>query len=150
MYLDNELGMGNPVMVGVDYKEGTTGNYDKITDHWVVITARRHDEKGVYYTYMEVGQRSNPNQTTGDKLGTSTDKNRFYFDPTGNYLVGIDKTVSSRGEIPIVTIIRGETMDKCCGRTPYVKNEKMDSANRLDKENADGIFIVIHLNKLSY
>jgi hypothetical protein len=32
-YLDEELGTGNPVMVGVDYKSGHTGNYDKITDH---------------------------------------------------------------------------------------------------------------------
>jgi hypothetical protein len=144
MYLDNELGMGNPVMVGVDYKEGTTGNYDKITDHWVVITARRHDEKGVYYTYMEVADRENSN------IGTSTDKNRFYFDPIGNYLIGIDKTVSSKGEMPIVTIIRGVTMDNCCKRTPYVKNEKMDGANRLDKENADGTFVVIYPNKSDY
>jgi hypothetical protein len=80
--LDEALGQGMPVMVGVDWKAGG-GNYDKITDHWVVITARRHDVKGAYYTYMEVAHRQTDKKDENFVQGTSTDRNRFYFDPVG-------------------------------------------------------------------
>jgi hypothetical protein len=115
-YLDEELGKGNPVMVGVDYKSGHPGNYDNITDHWVVITARRTDERGVYYTYMEVAQRETAGHKENVSLGTSTDKNRFYFDEDSNYLVAIGSTVRSGAISPIVTIIRGISNDNCCKR----------------------------------
>jgi hypothetical protein len=156
IYLDNELGNGNPVMVGVDYKSGNPGNYDNITDHWVVITARRHDERGVYYTYLEVANR--PSKTTKEDFnrGTSTNRNRFYLDINGAYLIGIESTVNKNKDKPIVTIIRGET-DKankdCCGRTQYIndksKGEK-PNANRIDKKNANGTFFVIRNDKLDY
>jgi hypothetical protein len=145
-YLDEELGKGNPVMVGVDYKSGHPGNYDNITDHWVVITARRTDEQGVYYTYMEVAHRDSKDIS----LGTNTDKNRFYFDETGNYLVAIGPTVSSWGSVPIVTVIRGISNDNCCKRSSYIKSTKVDKDNRINKENADGTFIVIRKNKSNY
>jgi hypothetical protein len=148
-YLDDELGKGNPVMVGVDYKSGS-GNYDKITDHWVVITARRQDAGGVYYTYMEVAQLNTDNEEVGFNQGTNTNRNRFYFDETNNYLIGIEPTVNSKGKKPIITIIRGISNDNCCKRTPYVNNQKIDKANRIDKKNADGTFIVIRENKINY
>jgi hypothetical protein len=148
MHLDDELGMGHPVMVGVDYKSGHPGNYDKITDHWVVITARRQDADGIYYTYMEVGQRDKGE--VGFDLGTSTDRNRFYFDETGNYLVAIETTVNANQFIPVVTVIRGKSNDSCCKRSSYVTDKKADKANRIDKKNADGTFIVIRQNKSDY
>jgi hypothetical protein len=148
-YLDEELGKGNPVMVGVDYKSGHPGNYDKITDHWVVITARRSDEWGVYYTYMEVAQRETSGHEENPELGTSTDINRFYFDESGSYLVAIGSTVSQKGIAPIVTVIRGITNDNCCKRSSYTGKTKINNANRIDKENADGTFVVIRKNKSS-
>jgi hypothetical protein len=149
LYLDDyATGMREPVMVGVDYKSGHPGNYDKITDHWVVITARRQDTNGVYYTYMEVGQRDN--KVSGFDLGTSTDRNRFYFDETGNYLVAIEATVGPKQFIPVVTVIRGKSNDGCCKRSSYVIDKKADNANRIDKKNADGTFIVIRQNKSDY
>jgi hypothetical protein len=150
-YLDEELGKGNPVMVGVDYKSGHPGNYDKITDHWVVITARRQDEKGVYYTYMEVAQRESDEYPENPASGTSTERNRFYFGQNGDYLVAINSTVNrSKPMLPVVTVIRGTSNDDCCRRTPYVKNSKMNNANRISKENADGTFIVIRSKKTKY
>jgi hypothetical protein len=148
-YLDEELGKGNPVMVGVDYQSGHPGNYDNITDHWVVITARRQDAKGVYYTYMEVAQRETKHDEN-EGLGTSTDKNRFYFDEKGNYLVAINPTVRQNREKPIVTVIRGISNDNCCKRSTYVKNEKTNKANRINKDNADGTFIVIRSKQVNY
>jgi hypothetical protein len=154
--LDEALGQGMPVMVGVDWKAGG-GNYDKITDHWVVITARRHDAKGIYYTYMEVAHRQTEkkDKKTGEwveieedfERGTSTDMNRLYFDPAG-YLVGIKPTVNSNGDLPIVTIIRLATSDSCCNRTNYLKtNEELvpENANRSSKEKAKGNIINVRL-----
>jgi hypothetical protein len=150
-HLDEELGKGNPVMVGVDYKSKHPGNYEEITDHWVVITARRQDADGVYYTYMEVAQRETKTHKENSESGTSTTTNRFYFDKKGDYLVAINPTVnSSSTTTPIVTIIRGISNDDCCKRTTYVKNEKMDKANRINKSNGDGTFIIIRTDKLKY
>jgi hypothetical protein len=148
-HLDEELGKGNPVMVGVDYKSGHTGNYDKITDHWVVITARRQDANGVYYTYMEVAQRETTSHKENPALGTSTEKNRFYFDENGNYLVAIGSTARSGSIPPIVTIIRGISNDNCCKRSSYTGKTKVDKANRINKEDSDGTFVVIRIDKSS-
>jgi len=37
--IDNELEHGNPIIVGVDYQDGSP-NYDKMTDHFIVISSK--------------------------------------------------------------------------------------------------------------
>jgi len=72
-YLNSALEAGVPVMVGVDYRAGAPeGNYDKTTDHFLVITGCGSDSKGTYYTYYD-NAVSDPNK------GTDETKNRFYY-----------------------------------------------------------------------
>ena len=56
-YLDKQLEMGKPILVGVDhtYKYKGGFNNDLSTDHFVVIIGRGNDEKGEYYLFYEVG-----------------------------------------------------------------------------------------------
>jgi hypothetical protein len=111
--LDNLLDGGKPVMVGVDYKSGSS-NFDGITDHWVIITGRNNDDNGTYYTYFEVAQ--------SDEKGTSTDQNRFYLNANG-YLEGLNPTVNSAWYKPIVTVIRVEPNNCACDRNNYDNKE---------------------------
>ena len=151
-HLDEQLGQGIPVMVGIDWRNGNI-NYDKITDHWVVITARRQDAQGVYYTYLETAQRENGDESPSIledkyKRGTSTDENRFYFDETGTYLIGAKPTTNlNRGDKPIVTIIRGTTSDSRCRGSMYTREDSMENANRAKKEKSSGELIKIHSKK---
>jgi hypothetical protein len=92
---------------------------------------------------MEVAQRETTSHKENPILGTNTEKNRFYFDKDGNYLVAIGSTVNQTKLAPIVTVIRGISNDNCCKRSSYIKTTKADKANRIDKENADGTFVVI-------
>jgi hypothetical protein len=94
---------------------------------------------------MEVAQRESDDII----LGTSTDINRFYFDENGDYLVAKGSTVRSGSIPPIVTVIRGISTDICCKRSSYTGKTKIDKANRIDKENADGTFVVIRKSKSS-
>jgi hypothetical protein len=113
--LNNLLENGNPVIVGVNYLD-VGGNFDGVTNHWVVINGRGTDSKGVYYTYYEVAQSSD--------LGTSTERNRFYFTSDG-YLEALNPTVNSKKYNPIVTVIRYEPNDCACDRNNFeVKIQK--------------------------
>jgi hypothetical protein len=105
--INAELEAGRPVIVGVDYHSGK-GDFDNLTDHWVVIAGRNHDEKGQYYTYFEVAK---------DKVteGTSTEDNRFYF-ASQRYLESKKKTISSTKKDIIVTAVRINPSDCCCSR----------------------------------
>ena len=48
------LEMGIPIVVGIDYDvRRNGGNYDKTTDHFVVITGRGHDEYGNFFLYHD-------------------------------------------------------------------------------------------------
>ena len=76
--LDASLENGVPVIVGLDWKKPSKlYNFDKVTDHWVIIVGRDSDDEGVYYTYFEVAQEAMDKQ--GNKLGTSEERNRFYL-----------------------------------------------------------------------
>ncbi|MFT3738450.1 MAG: hypothetical protein QM786_06805 [Breznakibacter sp.] len=110
--LDDLLEKGIPVIVGINYLD-VGGNFDSVTNHWVIINGRGSDPKGVYYTYYEVAQTK--------ELGISTDRNRFHF-TSGGYLEGINPTVNSKKYKPIVTVIRCEPNDCACDRNNF-KNE---------------------------
>jgi len=74
-YLNSELEIGHPILVGVDHTLGKPGNADKSTDHFVVIVGQNCDEKGMYYIFYEVG--------TG-----MSDENRLYLDRSDYSLRG--------------------------------------------------------------
>lgn len=42
-----------PIIAGLDYQDGDTGNSDKTTDHWVVIVGMGKDLMGHYLLYFE-------------------------------------------------------------------------------------------------
>ena len=71
-YLDKQLEMGKPILVGVDhtYKYKGGFNNDLSTDHFVVIIGRGNDEKGEYYLFYEVG--------TSYKSKGASDNNKLY------------------------------------------------------------------------
>ncbi|MBN9684442.1 MULTISPECIES: LysM peptidoglycan-binding domain-containing protein [unclassified Corallococcus] len=73
-YIDQQLGAGKPVVVGVSHKDSNY-NVDHLTDHFVTITGRGVDEKGrTYYTFHDPG-------TSHESKGKDTNpNNRFYVD----------------------------------------------------------------------
>ena len=61
-YLDQELEKGNPILVGVRHSffiEGVDShgewNYDKSTDHFIVIIGRGNDKGQRFFRFYEVG-----------------------------------------------------------------------------------------------
>lgn len=53
--IDRHLAQGHPVVVGVDYKDGSEGGANG-TDHWVCITSRHLDQRGrPYYLANDPG-----------------------------------------------------------------------------------------------
>ena len=62
--IDKHLERGVPITVGVDHSLDHTGNYDKTTEHWILIVGRKADEKGIYYRYFDP-------QTEFEKIGIS-------------------------------------------------------------------------------
>jgi len=76
-HLDNKI----PIIVGTDHSLGHTGNYDKTTDHWILIVGRKTDNKGVYFLFFDP-------QTGYKSIGTSAE-NRLTiqsdFTLKGNY-----------------------------------------------------------------
>lgn len=59
-FLDDE----KPIIIGIEHKLGHTGNYDKTTDHWLVIVGRKTDDKGVHFLFFDP-------QTGHKDIGTS-------------------------------------------------------------------------------
>lgn len=93
-YLDQELEKGNPILVGVrhsyfEYIESKKHeyihshdewNYDKSTDHFIVIIGRGYDEGKRFFRFYEVGTGNKANGTHNDnKLFINED-----FSLTGN------------------------------------------------------------------
>jgi len=72
-YLDKQLEMEKPILVGVDhtYKYKGGFNNDLSTDHFVVIIGRGIDDKGEYYLFYEVG--------TSYKAKGTSDNNKLYL-----------------------------------------------------------------------
>jgi len=71
-YLDEQLELGKPIIVGVDhtYKYKGGFNNDKSTDHFVIIIGRGSDETGDFYRFYEVG--------TSYKNKGMSDENKLY------------------------------------------------------------------------
>ena len=80
-YINQILEAGNPVMVGVDNKDGfEESNGDKSTDHWIVIVGRGNDNKGNYFLFYD-------NATPHGESGAS-DNNRLYYDADSGEIKG--------------------------------------------------------------
>ena len=107
--IDQHLEAGMPIIVGVDYKSGSA-NFDKITDHWIVIIARGVDENGVFYRYFEVGQEKDDGILVTNKI---------YLKENG--LLKGNCTCNHKYSDYWVTMVRPCTNDycKCCGRAIF-------------------------------
>ncbi|MBI2374793.1 MAG: hypothetical protein HYV07_12425 [Deltaproteobacteria bacterium] len=71
-YIDAALDAGLPVVVGVSYADGRY-NFDRMTDHFVTVHERGHDEEGrIFYGFKDPG--------AGGRAG------RFYVDRSGGNL----------------------------------------------------------------
>src|SRR5690554_3642517 len=65
-YLNEQLELGHPVIVGLDDGRTATYNKDNSTEHFVVITGRLSDELGrIYFRFFEVGTHSDNKQRYG-------------------------------------------------------------------------------------
>lgn len=108
-YLDQELEKGNPIIVGVrhtffKYKKGSTEkkhkkneqNYDKSTDHFVIVVGRGYEDGKRYFLFYEVG-------TIHSDKGQH-DKNRLYVN-SDNKITGIPQ--HNLGNTYTITQIRG-------------------------------------------
>lgn len=82
-YINSQLEIGNPIVVGVDKEKYTTYNKDNSTDHYFVITGRLTDHKGeLYYRYFEVGTHAVNKEVKG-----VSQENKLYLNEC-NRLVG--------------------------------------------------------------
>jgi len=110
--IDQHLESGMPIIVGINYQDGAS-NFDGVTDHWIVITARGKDEQGIYYNFFEVAQYKD--------LGVSKN-NKLYLLPSG--ILKGKCTCNKNYEYQWVTMVRplGEFNFKCCGREIYMND----------------------------
>ena len=98
-YLDSQLEKGRPVIVGLDDgRRITTYNKDNSTEHFVVITGRLTDEKGLYYRFFEVGTKVKNKMTWGVSLDNKLRKNEF------DWLVGLKRNVLPNREYTVTEI----------------------------------------------
>jgi hypothetical protein len=95
--IDKHLERGVPITVGVDHSLDHTGNYDKTTDHWILIVGRKADEKGIYYRYFDP-------QTEFEKIGTNLD-NKLYLQEDST-LKGTYRKGSKYEKKYTVTVVR--------------------------------------------
>jgi len=76
--LDAYMARQIPVMIGVDYKPGTTYNHDHTTEHFIVLVGSGIENGRKYYRFFDVG-------TIHRSKGTDP-RNRLYYDAqTGSY-----------------------------------------------------------------
>nr|DAR47811.1 MAG TPA: butirosin biosynthesis protein [Bacteriophage sp.] len=87
-YINSELEKGHPIVVGVD-KEGEKKdlNYDHTTEHFIVITGRKTDEKGIYYRFFDVGTHSENKNLKG-----INPNNRLYLQEDYNLIGNIPQS----------------------------------------------------------
>lgn len=52
--INDTLAAGKPIIVGVNIKKGSP-NFDKTTDHFVVLVESGSDSKGIYYRFFDPG-----------------------------------------------------------------------------------------------
>ncbi|MFK8269121.1 hypothetical protein [Capnocytophaga cynodegmi] len=79
-YINSELEKGHPILIGVDREsENKDYNKDLTTEHFIVITGRKNDDKGIYYHFFEVGTNEKNKELKGvnpnNKLYLQTDYN---------------------------------------------------------------------------
>ena len=124
--IDENLENGKPVIVGVDYKDGSS-NFDKVTDHWIVITSRGKDDIGIYYSYFEVARAIND--------GGASNDNKLYLQQSG-ILEGKCTCKKNVERHYLVTMVRpvDDFSFKCCGREIYQYNDFSQEAKEYCKE----------------
>ena len=146
--LDVSLENGVPVIVGLDWKKPSVlYNFDKVTDHWVIIVGRDSDDEGVYYTYFEVAQSNKDKYEDGEKKGTSAVYNRFYKTSEG-YLQAKNKTQNKDAlRLGIVTTIEINVTNCCCsrnyfeyGKTRNCDCEEKEFHNRRNNNGETGVY----------
>ena len=98
-YLNEQLELGKPVIVGLDDERNETYNKDNTTEHFVVITGRLTDGEGdLYFRFFEVGTRSHKKDT----LGVGPD-NRLYLN-NNNWITGVKHTSNPKRNYTVVQI----------------------------------------------
>ena len=95
--INNHLDNNKPIVVGVDWKSGHTGNYDKTTDHWIVIVSRLSEKGKNYYCFYDP-------QTSNSVVGTS-DSNRLYIQ-ADKTLKGVYRKGTTYERTYTVTMVR--------------------------------------------
>ena len=87
-YIDQQLNIENPIMVGLDYKPNGPNKipFNSPVDHFVVIVGRNFDpvKDQIFYYYYEVGTRDK-------EIGTSDDRRLYLqsdFSLTGKKVFG--------------------------------------------------------------
>lgn len=74
-YLDQQLALGRPVVVGITHQTERKYNADLITDHFVVVTGRDMDAQGrTFYTFHD------PATSRSDRGSDINPNNRFRVD----------------------------------------------------------------------
>lgn len=93
--LNESLNEKMPVLVGLNYHQGGSGNYDNTTDHFVVILGRGYDEtiQQYYYIYAETG--------LGEQYVTSalSDGNRLFYNQEKGAFQGKSKLTGKTYDI---------------------------------------------------
>ncbi len=95
--IDAHLDNSKPIIVGVDWKSGHTGNYDETTDHWIVIVGRKIENGIKCYLYFDP-------QTSNLDIGSS-DNNKLCLQEDGR-LTGRYREGTSYDRTYTVTIVR--------------------------------------------
>ncbi|GEM_PF-722703 len=100
-YLKYALSKGIPVIVGIDNHEGSPGNPDQTTDHFIVIVGMGSDVKGKYLQFYD--------NASGDSSFGSSPLNLLYYNVLNGIISGSSQTSyaqSSQLHEYIVTHIR--------------------------------------------
>ncbi len=100
-YIDKQLEKGCPIVVGLDDDSRMeTYNSDNSTEHFVIITGRLTDEKGLYYRFFEVGTHST--DYNKKNIGV-TPLNKFRLSDK-NMLIGTKRTCNPNRKYTVVQI----------------------------------------------
>jgi hypothetical protein len=101
-YIITTLQNGDPVLVGVDNKSGSSNpQTDNTTDHFIVIVGTGTDAKGNYFTFYD--------NASGDPNQGASPNNKLYYSSSTGLITG--KSQTSYASNPphydyIVTMIR--------------------------------------------
>lgn len=76
--------------MGVDDEDGSPGNFDKTTDHFLVVVGMGNDENGNYFRVYE--------NATSDKSKGTDPNNKLYYNSESSKIEGIQKFDNSYSE----------------------------------------------------